>query len=259
MLEDIAILTGGRVITEDLGIKLENVDLADLGKAKRLVIEKENTIIVEGGGKKDAIQGRVGQIKRQIDETTSDYDREKLQERLAKLAGGVAVIHVGAATETEMKEKKARVEDALHATRAAVEEGIVPGGGTALIRAQKALDGLKLKGDEATGVDIVRRAIEAPLRTLASNAGVEGALIVEHVKNAKGNEGYNVATGKFEDLIVSGVVDPTKVTRSALQNAASISGLLLTTECLITELPEKKEAAGGGHGHDHGGGMDGMM
>jgi len=258
MLEDIAILTGGRVITEDLGIKLENVDLADLGKAKRLVIEKENTIIVEGGGKKDAIQGRVGQIKRQIDETTSDYDREKLQERLAKLAGGVAVIHVGAATETEMKEKKARVEDALHATRAAVEEGIVPGGGTALIRAQKALDGLKLKGDEATGVDIVRRAIEAPLRTLASNAGVEGALIVEHVKNAKGNEGYNVATGKFEDLIVSGVVDPTKVTRSALQNAASISGLLLTTECLITELPEKKEAAAGGHGHDHGG-MDGMM
>ena len=258
MLEDIAILTGGRVITDDLGIKLENVDLADLGKAKRLVIEKENTIIVEGGGKKDAIQGRVGQIKRQIDETTSDYDREKLQERLAKLAGGVAVIHVGAATETEMKEKKARVEDALHATRAAVEEGIVPGGGTALIRAQKALDGLKLKGDEATGVDIVRRAIEAPLRTLASNAGVEGALIVEHVKNAKGNEGYNVATGKFEDLIASGVVDPTKVTRSALQNAASISGLLLTTECLITELPEKKEAAGGGHGHDHGG-MDGMM
>ena len=259
MLEDIAILTGGRVITDDLGIKLENVDLADLGKAKRLVIEKENTIIVEGGGKKDAIQGRVGQIKRQIDETTSDYDREKLQERLAKLAGGVAVIHVGAATETEMKEKKARVEDALHATRAAVEEGIVPGGGTALIRAQKALDGLKLKGDEATGVDIVRRAIEAPLRTLASNAGVEGALIVEHVKNAKGNEGYNVATGKFEDLILSGVVDPTKVTRSALQNAASISGLLLTTECLITELPEKKEAGGGGHGHDHGGGMDGMM
>ena len=256
MLEDIAILTGGRVITDDLGIKLENVELVDLGKAKRLVIEKENTIIVEGGGKKDAIQGRVSQIKRQIDETTSDYDREKLQERLAKLAGGVAVIHVGAATETEMKEKKARVEDALHATRAAVEEGIVPGGGTALIRAQKALDGLKLKGDEATGVDIVRRAIEAPLRTLASNAGVEGALIVEHVKNAKGNEGYNVATGKFEDLIVSGVVDPTKVTRSALQNAASISGLLLTTECLITELPEKKEAAGGGHDH---GGMDGMM
>ncbi len=259
ILEDIAILTGGRVITEDLGIKLENVELNDLGRAKRLVIEKENTVIVEGGGKKEAIQGRVGQIKRQIDETTSDYDREKLQERLAKLAGGVAVIHVGAATETEMKEKKARVEDALHATRAAVEEGIVPGGGTALLRAQKALDTLKLKGDEATGADIVRRAIEAPLRTLAANAGVEGALIVEHVKNAKGGEGYNVATGKFEDLIASGVVDPTKVTRSALQNAASISGLLLTTECLITELPEKKEAAGGGHGHDHGGGMDGMM
>ena len=259
ILEDIAILTGGRVITEDLGIKLENVELNDLGRAKRLVIEKENTVIVEGAGKKEAIQGRVGQIKRQIDETTSDYDREKLQERLAKLAGGVAVIHVGAATETEMKEKKMRVEDALHATRAAVEEGIVPGGGTALIRAQKALDGLKLKGDEATGADIVRRAIEAPLRTLAANAGVEGALIVEHVKNGKGNEGYNVATGKFEDLVLSGVVDPTKVTRSALQNAASISGLLLTTECLITELPEKKEAAGGGHGHDHGGGMDGMM
>ena len=259
ILEDIAILTGGRVITEDLGIKLENVELNDLGRAKRLVIEKENTVIVEGGGKKEAIQGRVGQIKRQIDETTSDYDREKLQERLAKLAGGVAVIHVGAATETEMKEKKMRVEDALHATRAAVEEGIVPGGGTALIRAQKALDGLKLKGDEATGADIVRRAIEAPLRTLASNAGVEGALIVEQVKNATGSHGYNVATGKMEDLVASGVVDPTKVTRSALQNAASISGLLLTTECLITELPEKKEAGGGGHGHDHGGGMDGMM
>ena len=258
ILEDIAILTGGRVITEDLGIKLESVELTDHGKAKRISIEKENTVIVEGGGKKGDIQGRVGQIRRQIDETTSDYDREKLQERLAKLAGGVAVIHVGAATETEMKEKKARVEDALHATRAAVEEGIVPGGGTALIRAQKALDSLKLTGDEATGADIVRRAIEAPLRTLAANAGVEGALIVEKVKNSKGNVGYNVATGVFEDLIASGVVDPTKVTRSALQNAASISGLLLTTECLITELPEKKEAAGGGHGHDHGD-MGGMM
>ncbi len=257
ILEDIAILTGGRVITEDLGIKLENVELADLGNAKRITVEKENTIIVEGGGAKDAIQGRVGQIRRQIDETTSDYDREKLQERLAKLAGGVAVIHVGAATETEMKEKKARVEDALHATRAAVEEGIVPGGGTALIRAQKALDTLNLVGDEATGADIVRRAIEAPLRTLAANAGVEGALIVEKVKNSTGNVGYNVATGVFEDLIASGVVDPTKVTRSALQNAASISGLLLTTECLITELPEKKAEAGG-HGHDHGD-MGGMM
>ena len=258
MLEDIAILTGGQCITEDLGLKLESIEVTQLGRAKRIVIEKENTIIVEGAGKKDAIQGRVTQLKRQIEETTSDYDREKLQERLAKLAGGVAVIHVGAATETEMKEKKARVEDALHATRAAVEEGIVPGGGTALLRAQTALDGLKLKGDEATGADIVRRAIEAPLRTLAANAGVEGALIVEHVKNGKGGEGYNVATGKFEDLIASGVVDPTKVTRSALQNAASISGLLLTTECLITDLPEEKKADAG-HGHDHGGGMGGMM
>jgi chaperonin GroEL len=258
MLEDIAILTGGQCITEDLGLKLESIEVTQLGRAKRITIEKENTVIVEGGGKKDAIQGRVTQLKRQIEETTSDYDREKLQERLAKLAGGVAVIHVGAATETEMKEKKARVEDALHATRAAVEEGIVPGGGTALLRAQKALDGLKLKGDEATGADIVRRAIEAPLRTLAANAGVEGALIVERVKNGKGGEGYNVATGKFEDLIASGVVDPTKVTRSALQNAASISGLLLTTECLITEIPEEKKADGG-HGHDHGGGMGGMM
>jgi chaperonin GroEL len=257
ILEDIAILTGGRVITDDLGIKLENVGLEDLGKAKRITVEKENTTIVEGGGKKADIQGRVGQIKRQIEETTSDYDREKLQERLAKLAGGVAVIHVGAATETEMKEKKARVEDALHATRAAVEEGIVAGGGTALIRAQKAIDSLKIKGDEATGADIVRRAIEAPLRTLVSNAGVEGALIVEQVKNATGGQGYNVATGKMEDLIATGVVDPTKVTRSALQNAASIAGLLLTTECLITEIPEKKEPAGGHH-HDHGD-MGGMM
>ena len=254
MLEDIAILTGGQCITEDLGLKLESIEVTQLGRAKRIVIEKENTIIVEGAGKKDAIQGRVTQLKRQIEETTSDYDREKLQERLAKLAGGVAVIHVGAATETEMKEKKARVEDALHATRAAVEEGIVPGGGTALLRAQKALDGLKLKGDEATGADIVRRAIEAPLRTLAANAGVEGALIVEHVKNGKGGEGYNVATGKFEDLIASGVVDPTKVTRSALQNAASISGLLLTTECLISDIP-KEEKADAGHAHDHGGMM----
>jgi chaperonin GroEL len=258
ILEDIAILTGGKVITEDLGIKLENVDVSDLGRAKRIVIEKENTIIVEGAGKKPDISGRVNQLKKQIEETTSDYDREKLQERLAKLAGGVAVIHVGAATETEMKEKKARVEDALHATRAAVEEGIVAGGGTAFIRCQKSLDSLKLKGDEATGVDIVRRAIESPLRTLASNAGVEGALIVEQVKNGKGGEGYNVATAKFEDLIASGVVDPTKVTRCALQNAASISGLLLTTECLITEIPEEKKGGGEGHAHDHGG-MGGMM
>jgi chaperonin GroEL len=257
MLEDIAVLTGGRVITEDLGIKLESVEISDLGQAKRLTISKESTVIVEGGGSSDAISGRVNQIRRQIEETTSDYDREKLQERLAKLAGGVAVINVGAATETEMKEKKMRVEDALHATRAAVEEGIVPGGGTALIRAQAALGDLGLTGDEATGAGIVARAVEAPLRQLVANAGREGALVVEKVKNGKGGEGYNVATDKFEDLIKSGVVDPTKVTRTALQNAASISGLLLTTEALITDLPEKAEADAG-HGHDHGG-MGGMM
>ncbi len=254
MLEDIAILTGGRCITEDLGLKLENIELADLGKAKRITIGKENTIIVEGEGGSDAIAGRVSQIKRQIDETTSDYDREKLQERLAKLAGGVAVINVGAATETEMKEKKARVEDALHATRAAVEEGIVPGGGVALIRAQASIGDLGLVGDEKTGAEIVARAIEAPLRQLAANAGVEGALIVAEVKKGKGNHGYNVATAKYEDLIKAGVVDPAKVTRSALQNAASISGLLLTTECLIADIP-KEEAADAGHAHDHGGMM----
>ncbi len=258
MLEDIAILTGGRVITEDLGIKLESVELSDLGQAKRITISKESTVIVEGGGSSEAITGRVNQIRRQIEETTSDYDSEKLQERLAKLAGGVAVINVGAATETEMKEKKARVEDALHATRAAVEEGIVPGGGTALIRAQAALGDLGLTGDELTGAGIVARAVEAPLRQLVANAGREGALVVEKVKNGKGGEGYNVATDKFEDLIQSGVVDPTKVTRSALQNAASIAGLLLTTEALITDLPEKEAGGGGGHGHDHGG-MGGMM
>jgi chaperonin GroEL len=257
MLEDIAVLTGGRVITEDLGIKLENVDIKDLGSAKRVSIGKEDTTIIDGAGKSKDMNGRIGQIRRQIEETTSDYDREKLQERLAKLAGGVAVINVGAATETEMKEKKARVEDALHATRAAVEEGIVAGGGTALVRAQGSLAKLKLKGDEATGVGIVSRAIEAPLRQLASNAGREGALIVENVKT--GTKGYNVATDKYEDLIKAGVVDPTKVTRSALQNAASIAGLLLTTECLITDLPEKEEPEAG-HGHDHGmGGMGGMM
>jgi chaperonin GroEL len=257
MLEDIAVLTGGRVITEDLGIKLENVDIKDLGSAKRVSIGKEDTTIIDGAGKSKDMNGRIGQIRRQIEETTSDYDREKLQERLAKLAGGVAVINVGAATETEMKEKKARVEDALHATRAAVEEGIVAGGGTALVRAQGSLTKLKLKGDEATGVGIVSRAIEAPLRQLASNAGREGALIVENVKT--GTKGYNVATDKYEDLIKAGVVDPTKVTRSALQNAASIAGLLLTTECLITDLPEKEEPDAG-HGHDHGmGGMGGMM
>ncbi len=251
MLEDLAILTGGKVITEDLGIKLENVTLDDLGSAKSIKITKEDTTIIEGEGGSEAISGRVGQIRRQIEETTSDYDREKLQERLAKLAGGVAVINVGAATETEMKEKKARVEDALHATRAAVEEGIVPGGGTALIRAQVAAGDLGLEGDEATGADIVKRAIEAPLRQLAANAGREGALIVEHVKNEKGNVGYNVATDTYEDLVKAGVVDPTKVTRSALQNAASISGLLLTTECLIADIPEKEEPSAD-HGHDHG-------
>jgi len=256
MLEDIAILTGGRVITEDLGIKLESVGLEDLGEAKRVTISKEATTIVEGAGTSDAITGRVNQIRKQIEDTTSDYDREKLQERLAKLAGGVAVINVGAATETEMKEKKARVEDALHATRAAVEEGIVAGGGTALIRAQALTGELKLEGDESTGADIVARAVESPLRQLAANAGREGALIVERVKNGKGSEGYNVATDKYEDLIASGVVDPTKVTRSALQNAASIAGLLLTTECVVTEIKED-EPAGGGHGHDHG--MGGMM
>jgi chaperonin GroEL len=255
--EDIAVLTGGRAITEDLGIKLENIGLEDLGRAKSIVVDKENTTIVEGSGKSSEIQGRVNQIRRQIEETTSDYDREKLQERLAKLAGGVAVIHVGAATESEMKEKKARVEDALHATRAAVEEGIVPGGGVALIRCLPAIEAVKgANDDEQIGVDIIKRAVESPLRSLAANAGVEGSLIVQEVKKRKGNEGYNVATGEYEDLVKAGVVDPKKVTRSALQNAASIAGLLLTTECLITDAPEKdKPAPGGGHG---GGGMGGM-
>ena len=258
MLEDIAVLTGGKCITEDLGIKLENVKLEDLGRAKRVTIDKENTTLVEGEGKGGDIKARVAQIRRQIEETTSDYDREKLQERLAKLAGGVAVINVGAATETEMKEKKARVEDALHATRAAVEEGIVPGGGVAFIRAQKALDNIKgLDEDEQVGVQIVRRAVEEPLRQLANNAGQEGALIVQEVKARKGNEGYNVATEKYEDLVKAGVVDPTKVTRSALQNAASISGLLLTTEAIITEMPEKEKGGGMPPG-GMGGGMGGM-
>jgi chaperonin GroEL len=243
MLEDIAVLTGGRLISEDLGIKLENIKIEELGRAKRVTIDKENTTIVEGEGKKADIQGRVAQIRRQIEETTSDYDREKLQERLAKLAGGVAVINVGAATETEMKEKKARVEDALHATRAAVEEGIVPGGGVALLRAQKALDNIKgLEGDEKVGVAIVRRAVEEPTRQLADNAGREGALVVEEIKKRKGNEGYDVANDEYTDLVKAGIVDPTKVTRSALQNAASIAGLLLTTEALVTEIPEKEKA-----------------
>jgi chaperonin GroEL len=262
MLEDIAVLTGGKVITEDLGIKLESVELSDLGQAKRVTISKDATTIIEGAGSSEAITGRVNQIRKQIEDTTSDYDREKLQERLAKLAGGVAVINVGAATETEMKEKKARVEDALHATRAAVEEGIVPGGGTALIRALKAAQDAKCSDaasneDERTGMGIVSRAVEAPLRQLAANAGREGALIVENVKTNKEGYGYNVATDKYEDLIASGVVDPTKVTRSALQNAASIAGLLLTTECLIAEKPEPAKAPAGGHDHDHG--MGGMM
>ena len=258
MLEDIAILTNGKMISEDLGIKLENVSLDMLGRAKRITIEKENTTIVEGAGSEADILGRVHQIRKQIEETTSDYDREKLQERLAKLAGGVAVINVGAATETEMKEKKARVEDALHATRAAVEEGIVPGGGVALIRASKVLEALKLEGDEAIGADIIRRAVQEPLRTLASNGGFEGSVMVNAVLEGKGNEGYNIQTGEYCDMLKAGIIDPKKVTRSALQNAASISGLLLTTECLITELPEeKKPAAPAG---DMGmGGMGGMM
>jgi len=256
MLEDIAVLTGGRCLTEDLGIKLENITLDDLGRTKRVTIDKENTTIVEGEGSTNDIQGRVNQIRRQIEETTSDYDREKLQERLAKLAGGVAVINVGAATETEMKEKKARVEDALHATRAAVEEGIVAGGGVALIRAQKALESVKLTGDEKVGLEIVHRAVESPLRQLANNAGREGALIVQEVKSRKGNEGYNVATDEYSDLVKAGVVDPTKVTRTALQNAASISGLLLMTEALVTELPEKDKPAAAPGGMPGMGGMD---
>jgi len=256
-LEDIAVLTGGRCLTEDLGIKLENLALEDLGRAKRVTIDKENTTIVEGEGSTKEIQGRISQIRRQIEETTSDYDREKLQERLAKLAGGVAVINVGAATETEMKEKKARVEDALHATRAAVEEGIVAGGGVAYLRTQKALDKLKLEGDEAVGAGVVRRALEFPTRQLADNAGQEGAVIVQEVKKRSDNEGFNVVTGEYEDLVKAGVVDPTKVTRTALQNAASISALLLTTEALVTELPEKEKPAPGGPGGMGGmGGMD---
>ncbi|HTO92663.1 MAG TPA: chaperonin GroEL, partial [Candidatus Sulfotelmatobacter sp.] len=258
MMEDIAVLTGGKVITEDLGIKLESVKLEDLGKAKRITVDKENTTIVEGGGKKADITGRISQIKKEIEETTSDYDREKLQERLAKLAGGVAVINVGAATETEMKEKKARVEDALHATRAAVEEGIVPGGGVAYLRCIPALERLakELTGDEKVGVEIVRRSLEQPLRTLCENAGVEGSVIVEKVKEFKGEEkftGYDVDNEKLVDMFKAGIIDPTKVSRTALQNAASVASLLLTTEALVTEIPEKKEApaapgGGGGYG-----------
>ncbi len=256
MLEDIAILTGGRCITEDLGIKLENIQVEDLGQAKSVVVDKENTTIVEGSGKSSDIQGRVGQIRRQIEETTSDYDREKLQERLAKLAGGVAVINVGAATETEMKEKKARVEDALHATRAAVEEGIVPGGGVALLRCVPAINKIEgVNDDENIGIAIVKRAVEGPLRALAANAGEEGSLIVQEVKKRKSNDGYNVATGEYTDLVKAGVVDPKKVTRTALQNSASIAGLLLTTECLITEIPEPEKPAPAGDHHGPGPGM----
>ena len=254
MLADIAILTGGRVISEDLGIKLENIQLDDLGQAKRIVIDKDNTTIVEGAGATDDIQGRVGQIRAQIEETTSDYDREKLQERLAKLAGGVAVVNVGAATETEMKEKKARVEDALHATRAAVEEGIVPGGGVALVRCMASLDTVRsrVRGDQKTGVDLLNKALEAPLRKIADNAGHEGSLVVQRVKEGDGAFGFNALTETYEDLIESGVADPTKVVRSAVENAASIAGLLLTTETLVTEVPEEeKEPQGHGHGHDH--------
>jgi chaperonin GroEL len=255
IMEDLAVLTGGKFITEDIGIKLESVTLDDLGTAKRVTIGKDDTTIVEGAGKSAAIKARIDQIRRQIEETTSDYDREKLQERLAKLAGGVAVINVGAATETEMKEKKDRVEDALHATRAAVEEGIVPGGGVALLRVQKALDSLKLEGDQAVGAEIVRKAIEAPLRQLVANAGEEGAIVVQEVKKGKQTFGYNVATGEYVDMIAAGIIDPAKVTRSALQNAASIAGLLLTTECMVADLPEKDAPAM----PDMGGGMGGMM
>jgi chaperonin GroEL len=257
MLDDIATLTGGKAIMEETGIKLEGVQLADLGKAKRVTIDKENTTIIDGGGKQKEIEGRIKQIRAQIEETTSDYDREKLQERLAKLAGGVAVIKVGAATETEMKEKKARVEDALHATRAAVEEGIVPGGGVALLRASGVLKKLDSEGDEKIGVNIVRRACEEPIRQIVANGGWEGAIVMEKIlSNKDANHGFNAATGSYEDLVKAGVIDPAKVTRSALQNAASISALMLTTEAMICEIPEKKAAAPMPGGHDHGGGMD---
>jgi chaperonin GroEL len=242
MLEDIAILCGGRVIAEELGLKLENVTINDLGKAKKIVVDKDNTTIIDGAGKKADIEGRVKQIRTQIDETTSDYDREKLQERLAKLVGGVAVIRVGAATEIEMKEKKARVEDAMHATRAAVEEGVVPGGGVALIRASAALDGLKLDPEEKVGVSIVRRAVEEPLRWIAQNAGWEGSVVLDKVRQNKGSYGFNAATEEFEDLMKAGIIDPTKVVRTALQNASSVAGLLLTTEAVVTEKPEEKKA-----------------
>jgi chaperonin GroEL len=259
MLKDIAVLTGGQAITEDLGLKLESITLKDLGRAKRITVDKDNTTIVEGAGKKAEIEARVKQIRVQIEETTSDYDREKLQERLAKLVGGVAVVKVGAATESEMKEKKARVEDALHATRAAVEEGIVPGGGVALIRAIPTLDGLKFNDDRQYGVNIIRRASEEPLRQIANNAGVDGSIVVEKVKNGKGAFGFNAATEEYEDQVKAGVIDPTKVVRAALQNAASVASLMLTTEALVAEKPKKKSAGGAGAGgHGAGAGMGGM-
>jgi chaperonin GroEL len=257
MLEDIAILTGGQVISEDLGLKLENVKLTDLGRAKRVTIDKDNTTIVEGYGDQKKIEGRVKQIKAQVEETTSDYDREKLQERLAKIVGGVAVINVGAATETEMKEKKARVEDALHATKAAVEEGIVPGGGVAYLRCLNALEGLKLDGDQQVGVNIVRRSLEEPIRQIAENAGVEGSVVVNKVKSeSKSSLGFNAANDQYVDMLEAGIIDPTKVSRCALQNASSVAGLMLTTQVMITELPEEKKEPMGGHGHNHG--MEGM-
>jgi chaperonin GroEL len=256
MLQDIATLTGGQVIAEDVGLKLENASFSDLGRAKKVSIDKDNTTIVDGAGDKEAIEGRVGQIRKQIEVTTSDYDKEKLQERLAKLVGGVAVIKVGAATEVEMKEKKARVEDALHATRAAVEEGIVPGGGVALIRAAAALDGLEVEGDQRFGVNIVRRAVEEPLRQIAKNAGVDGSIVIQKVREEGGAFGFNAATETYGDLIAQGIIDPTKVVRHALRNAASVSSLMITTEVLIAEKPEpKKPAGGGGPGGPGGGGM----
>jgi chaperonin GroEL len=254
MLEDIATLTAGKVISEELGFKLENTVASDLGKAKRVTIDKDNTTIVEGGGKTEEIKGRINQLKRQIDETTSDYDKEKLQERLAKLAGGVAVINVGAATETEMKEKKARIEDALHATRAAVEEGIVPGGGVVFLRSRKAIDTLKLEGDELVGAKIIKKALEEPIRQIAENAGVEGSIVIDKVHDKEVNYGYNAETDQYGDLVKMGVIDPTKVCRTALQNAASIAALLLTTEALVADKPEKKEGMPqmppGGYGGD---------
>jgi chaperonin GroEL len=263
MLEDIAILTGGQVVSEDLGIKLENITVSDLGKAKRINIDKDNTTVIDGAGSRSALEGRVKQIRAQIDETTSDYDREKLQERLAKLIGGVAVINVGAATETEMKEKKARVEDALNATRAAVEEGIVPGGGVALVRCLAALEKMRIKADQKQGVRVVIRAVEEPLRQIANNAGFEGSVVIDKVKNEKGAFGYNAETDNYEDLIKAGVIDPTKVVRLALQNAASVASLMLTTQAMVAEKPEEKQdvmpPGAGGMGGGMGGGMPGMM